>query len=240
MRGEFGWENGERDTRVLFKTSSNGKFLVHSKVNPSDVSFYNQVENYGTKKVPRNNSKFAIGCDPFDHSITTSKERSDGAAYVYRKFDAMDELSESFLVEYLNRPDKAEIFYEDMIKMAHFFGCELLSEDNKVGLIKYFEYRGYDKFLTKMPNSSKFGVSASVKMHQQIAEQTETYIEENIHKVIFKNLLEDWLHFDINKTTKFDAAMASGYTLIAASKSKFAQKIEEKQHIYDVREIFPF
>lgn len=240
LRGEFVWENGERDTRVLFKTSSNGKFLVHSKVNPSDTSFYNQVENYGTKKVPRNSNKFAIGCDPFDHSITTSKERSDGAAYVYRKFDAMDELSETFLVEYLNRPDKAEIFYEDMIKMAHFFGCELLSEDNKVGLIKYFEYRGYDRFLTKMPNSSKFGVSASVKMHQQIAEQTETYIEENIHKVVFKNLLEDWLHFDINKTTKFDAAMASGYTLIAASKSKFAQKIEEKQHIYDVREIFPF
>ena len=152
----------------------------------------------------------------------------------------MDELSETFLVEYLNRPDKAEIFYEDMIKMVHFFGCELLSEDNKVGLIKYFEYRGYDKFLMKMPGSTKFGVSASVKIHQQIAEQTETYIEENVSKVRFKNLLNDWLHFDINKTTKFDAAMASGYTLIAASKSKFAQKIEEKQNIYDVREIFLF
>ena len=240
LRGEFVWENGERDTRVLFKTSSNGKFLVHSKVNPSDAGFYNQVENYGTKKVPKNTSKFVIGCDPFDHSITTSKERSDGAAYVYRKFDAMDELSETFLVEYLNRPDKAEIFYEDMIKMVHFFGCELLSEDNKVGLIKYFEYRGYDKFLMKMPGSTKFGVSASVKIHQQIAEQTETYIEENVSKVRFKNLLNDWLHFDINKTTKFDAAMASGYTLIAASKSKFAQKIEEKQNIYDVREIFLF
>ena len=240
LRGEFVWENGERDTRVLFKTSSNGKFLVHSKVNPTDAGFYNQVENYGTKKVPKNTGKFAIGCDPFDHSITVSKERSDGAAYVYRKFDALDELSETFLVEYLNRPDKAEIFYEDMIKLAHFFGCELLSEDNKVGLIKYFEYRGYDKFLMKMPGSTKFGVSASVKMHQQIAEQTETYIEENIHKVVFKNLLDDWLHFDINKTTKFDAAMASGYTLIAASKSKFAQKIEQKQNIYDVREIFLF
>ena len=35
-------------------------------------------------------------------------------------------------------------------------------------MIKYFEYRGYDKFLTKMPGASKFGVSASVKMHQQI------------------------------------------------------------------------
>jgi hypothetical protein len=125
-----------------------------------------------------------------------------------------------------------------MIRLCHFFGCEILSEDNKVGLIKYFEYRGYERFLTRMPNSTKYGISATVKTHQQIAEETENYHLDNLHKVIFVELLDDWLHFNINKTTKFDAAMAAGYTLIAASNSKFAQKVEQKQKLYDVREIF--
>lgn len=238
LQGDFVWENGVRDSKVIFTEKSNGKFKVHTKINPFDSSFYNQVQEYGTKKVPKNNNKYAIAVDPFDHNITTSNERSDGAAYAYRRYDAMDELSETFLVQYINRPDKAEIFYEDMIRLCHFFGCEILSEDNKVGLIKYFEYRGYDRFLTKMPNSPKYGISATVKTHQQIAEETENYHLDNLHKVIFVELLDDWLHFNINKTTKFDAAMAAGYTLIAASKSKFAQKVEQKTKLYDVREIF--
>lgn len=237
LRGEFMWENGVRDSRVIFKKTSNGKFLVHSKLNPTDSSYYNQVREFGTKKAPIEAKKFAIGCDPFDHNITTSTQRSDGAAYCYKTFDAVHELSETFVVEYLNRPDKAEIFYEDMIKLVHFFGCTILPEDNKVGLIKYFEYRGYERFLFK--NGAKFGVSATVKTHQQIAELIETYVEENISKTIFKNLLLDWLKFDINKTTKFDATMASGYTLMLANGSRFAQKQQEvKPRLYDVREIF--
>lgn len=237
LRGEFMWEKGERDTRVIFKETSNGKFLVNKRLNVFDDFNYNDIQQYGTKKAPKNNAKFAMGVDPFDHSIITSKG-SDGACYVFRRYDAADELSETFLVEYLNRPDTAEIFYEDMIKLVHFFSCQALIEDQKIGLIKYFEARGYEKFLFRIPNSVKYGISASQKTHQQIAEQTEIYINENLHKVIFKNLLQDWLLFDIKNTTKFDAAMSSGYTLIAASGSKFASAAKQEQKLYDVREIF--
>lgn len=237
LRGEFMWDKAERDTRVVFKETSNGKFLINKKLNVFDDFSYNDIQEYGTKKAPKNNAKFAMGVDPFDHSIITSKG-SDGACYVFRRYDAADELSETFLVEYLNRPDTAEIFYEDMIKHVHFFSCQALIEDQKIGLIKYFEARGYEKFLFRIPNSIKYGISASQKTHQQIAEQTEIYINENLHKVIFKNLLQDWLLFDIKNTTKFDAAMSSGYTLIAASGSKFIGNAKVEKKLYDVREIF--
>lgn len=237
LRGEFMWDKAERDTRVVFKETSNGKFLINKKLNVFDDFSYNDIQEYGTKKAPKNNAKFAMGVDPFDHSIITSKG-SDGACYVFRRYDAADELSETFLVEYLNRPDTAEIFYEDMIKLVHFFSCQALIEDQKIGLIKYFEARGYEKFLFRIPNSIKYGISASQKTHQQIAEQTEIYINENLHKVIFKNLLQDWLLFDIKNTTKFDAAMSSGYTLIAASGSKFIGNAKVEKKLYDVREIF--
>lgn len=237
LRGEFMWDKGVRDSRVIFRETSNGKFLVNKKLNVFEDFNYNDVQEYGTKKAPKHATKFAMGVDPFDHSIITSKG-SDGACYVFRRYDAADELSETFLVEYLNRPDTAEIFYEDMIKLVHFFSCQALIEDQKIGLIKYFEQRGYERFLFRIPGSAKYGISASQKTHQQIAEQTEIYISENLEKVIFKNLLEDWLLFDIKNTTKFDAAMSSGYTLIAASGSKFAQANKQEQKLYDVREIF--
>lgn len=239
-RGDFVWKNGERDTTVEFVKKSNGKFLVAKEANVFDVGAFNQVRTMGSKKAPLYPHKYKAGVDPFDHSETTSDQRSNGAAYLMRAFDAMDENSEAVLVEYINRPDKAEVFYEDMIKMVHYFGCMILPEDNKVGIIKYFEFRGYERFLYKAPGSNKYGVSASPKTHQQIAELHEYYIQENIHKCKFKNLLLDLLKFNLKKTTKFDAAMAFGYTLMLNNSSRFAVKQEDKQKLYEIRDLFPF
>lgn len=240
LQGDFIWDKGERDGKVIFVEKQNGRYKVHSDIGVFDTAFYNDIKHVGTKKYPNATTKYSMGVDPFDHSITVSKDRSDGAGYVYRKFDALDEYSETFLVQYLHRPEKAEIFYEDMLKLAHFFGCKVLAEDNKVGMINYFVSRGYENFLEKLPNANKYGVSASSKVHQQIAEVTESYINDNLHKVRFYELLKDWLEFNINKTTKFDAAMASGYTLISANNAKFIQKVEKSNYIYEVRDVFPF
>jgi hypothetical protein len=236
--GDFVWKDGIRDSVVVFNEKSNGKFKVHKKANVFDTNYYNQVEQHGSRKIPKDNNKYSLGVDPYDHDDTVGNDRSNGAAFVYRRFDVMNEMSETFLVQYINRPQKADIFYEDIIKLCHFFGCEVLCEDNKQGLIKYFTYRGYDRFLTRLAGANKYGISATVKVHQQIAEETEAYIIDNLPKVLFEELIDDWLGFNLKKTTKFDAAMAAGYTLIAASKSKFAQAVEQKKQLYDVREIF--
>jgi len=84
-----------------------------------------------------------------------------------------------------------------------------------VGIKRYFEERGYEEFMLWLPNSIKPGISGHKKTHQEIAEATESYVEEYSNKVFFKSLLSDWLEFDINNTTKYDAAMAAGYALIA-------------------------
>ena len=52
--------------------------------------------------------------------------------------------------------------------------------------------------------------------------------EDEIGRVFFINLLKDWLEFDINDRTKFDATMASGITLLASQK-KIKPKTEIKQ-----------
>ena len=237
QQGELLWKGAEKDSIVIFAPKVNGRFLISNKI---DVSLHgNAVQTRGTKKYPLNKTKFVAGADPFDHNIVAQGSRmSDGAGYVYAKFDAASNISETFVCEYLYRPQTSDMYYEDMIKMCVFFGCEILSENNKIGLIKYFESRGYEKFLMKLPNARTYGVPANAKTHQQMVEELEVYVYENCEKIIYKTLLEDLLKFDINNTTKFDAAMAAGWTLVGAGKKKIINKVEDKK-IYDIREIFP-
>ena len=66
-----------------------------------------------------------------------------------------------FVAEYASRPDLASIFYEDVLMCAFFYGYPLLVENNKYGIVRYFESRGYDGYLMdrpdflKVPGSSK-------------------------------------------------------------------------------------
>jgi hypothetical protein len=237
VRGNFLWEDGMRDTNVIFVKDKKGKFLLHKDLDLNQG--WNAVAVMGTKKKPLNTTKLVAGADPFDHNTTVDSRRSDGAGYVYHKFDATEKLSETFVCQYLFRPQTSDIYYEDMLKMCHFFGCKLLPEDNKIGIIKYFEVRGYERFLMKLPGSKKYGISANSKTHQQMVEELELYVYENVDKIIYKDLLSDLLKFDIKKTTKFDAAMAAGWTLVGAGKKKFTNTQPEKKKIYDIKDIFP-
>jgi hypothetical protein len=119
--------------------------------------------------------------------------------------------------------------------MAAYYGCQVLFENQKIGILHYFEERGYGKFLMWLPDRNQPGIAASPKTHQYIAELTEAYIKDYIDKVYYTDLIQDWLEFDISNTTKFDAAMAAGYALIA-DQVKVAKK--DLSEVRDVRQYF--
>jgi hypothetical protein len=156
--------------------------------------------------------------DPVDHNVTEDGRRSNGAGMVLQKYSAAREndiYNYAFVAKYAYRPESVQIFYEDMIKMAVYYGAPVLFENQKIGLMHYFDDRGYAPFLMWLPERNQPGIAASAKTHQQIAELTEDYINKMHDRVYFKDLIQDWLEFDISKTTKFDLAMAAGYALIA-------------------------
>jgi hypothetical protein len=232
-KGDFIWKDGVRDSEVIWVKSHTGRYRIHWLF--EEDSEANNVIKRGTTYSPTNNGRFVIGIDPFDHSITVDDRRSDGAAYVMKKYDSSDqEQSFKFVVEYIHRPPTANMFYEDMIKLCHYFSCQMLFEDNKIGIKNYFEERGYAKFLMWLPGSIKPGISGSVKSHQLIAEITEEYIVHYCKRVPFIQLIKDWLEFDINKTTRFDAAMAAGYTLIGDS----VKVLKQRKAVNDVSKLF--
>jgi len=237
QRGSFEWENGIKDTKVIWNPSANGKYLLAWNFDKEEQT--NKVVRRGTSCSPGNDLRFVMGVDPYDHDVTEDNVRSLGAGAVLKRHDpTLDDnnpFNRSFVCLYLHRPDTSDLFYEDMIKMAVYFGCGILAEDNKYGIFKYFEARGYSDFMIWFEDREKPGISASKNSHQTLADVTEAYIKNCCHKTWFKVLIDQWLKFDINKTTKFDAAMAAGYALIADTYKVDRTTSDE---VYDYQDFF--
>lgn len=209
--------------KVRLVESKNGRFRFAWDF--KDKSMANDVIRRGSSFLPKNNLRFVIGIDPFDHNRTKDGKFSQGAAAVYMKYDPLDpDLSDNFVAYYLSRPPSSAIFYEDMVKLCHYFSCQMLYEDNKPKIGDHFIDRGYGAFLVR-DEKGHAGVSGTQKTHQVIAEHIEAFIEDNCHRVMFPAMLTDWKDLDLDDTTRFDLGMATGYALIAASKILRKEKL---------------
>ena len=231
-KGNFIWTNGEEDSPVRFAPDRNGKFLVSWIPDKEKQNF---MDGKGLK-YPGHEMSIVAGCDPVDHDTTTDGRRSDAAAYVFMKLNMDCEYSHSFICEYVARPPKVSIFYEDMIKMCKFYGCQILVENNRIGLINHFKNRGYEKYLMHRPENThtkfskkqkEYGIPTTGKVVvQAIADAVQTYVydyigyddEGNPGQCFFPRLIKDWAEFEPENRTKYDSTMASGLALLAAQK----------------------
>ena len=244
-QGDFVWEKGEKDSRVVFYPTKNGKWKV-SWMPEGDEQ--NSIIVKNGKKYPGNAQKLVGGCDPYDHDRTTDGRFSKGSLHILHKF-TLDKggAPMQFVCEYLARPPKAEMFHEDMLMSCVFFGCSLLVENNKIGLIRHFERRGYMEYIMERPENThtKFsrgkqkerGIPAnSQAVIQAQAEAVASYIYDYVGYNLqtgevgicyFNDLLLDWAEFDIHNRTKFDATISSSLALLASQKVKVIKKKEE-------------
>ena len=234
-RGEFIWKGGVRDAEVIWIPHRKGKWEISWVPEPEDQ---NVVGSRFNKKFPGRSGNLVAGCDPYDHDTTTDGRRSDAAAHVFHKFSMSSDASMQFVCEYINRPPKAEIFYEDMIKMCVFYGCQILVENNKVGILKHFENRGYYEYLMDRPEMTHTEWSKGKQKTKGIpgsgaavinaqAEAIATYIYDHVGMIAdtgemgrcyFNVLLDDWSRFEIDNRTKYDASISSSLALLASQK----------------------
>ena len=139
-RGSFQWENGVKDTRVIFSPNPQGRFLI-TWTPPSQLQNRQIVKN--GLKYPGNEHIGAFGCDSYDISGTTDNRGSKGALHGLTKFSLDDAPPSTFFLEYVSRPPTAEIFFEDVLMACVFYGMPILAENNKPRLLYYFKRRGY-------------------------------------------------------------------------------------------------
>lgn len=235
-RGSFQWEGGIQDTRVLFVPNNNGRFLV-SWIPPANLQ--NRVIVKNGVKLPANEHIGAFGCDSYDISGTVDKRGSKGSLHGLTKFSMENAPANMFFLEYIARPETAEIFFEDVLMALHFYGMPILAENNKPRLLYYLKRRGYRKFSMNRPDKvyNKLSVTekdiggipnSSEDIKQAHAAAIESYIEdyvgitnEGYGQMYFQRTLEDWGKFNINNRTKHDASISSGLAIMACNKNKY-------------------
>ena len=250
-RGSFHWKNGEKDTQVVWTPDPRGRFLVSWIPNSA---MQNQIIYKNGNKYPANEHIGAFGCDPYDISGTVGGGGSNGSLHGLTKFNMDNAPSNHFFLEYIARPQTAEIFFEEVLMACVFYGMPILVENNKPRLLYHFKNRGYrgfsmnrpDKHFTNLSKTEKElgGIpNSSEDVKQSHAAAIQSYIEkyvgmdtegtyrdsDEMGDMYFTRTIEEWAKFDINNRTKFDAAISSGLAIMANQKNMYlAAKKESK------------
>ena len=239
-RGSFYWKDGVKDSKVVWSPDKRGRFLV-SWTPPAHLQ--NRIEQRNGRNYPGNEHLGSFGCDSYDISGVVVGKGSNGSLHGLTKFNMDEAPSNEFFLEYIARPQTAEIFFEEVLMACIFYGMPILAENNKPRLLYHFKNRGYrgyslnrpDKRYNKLSKTEKElgGIpNTSEDVKQSHAAAIESYIEkyvgidlngdfrdsEEMGTMYFGRTLEDWARFDITNRTKYDASISSGLAIMANQK----------------------
>ncbi len=248
-RGSFQWKNGVKNTKVQFYPNPEGKFRI-SWILPTDMQ--NNIEIKNGIKYPGNKAYGAFGCDSYDISGTTDGGGSNGSLHGLTSFSLSPDVPKSqFFLEYIARPQTAEMFFEDVLMAIIFYGMPILAENNKPRLLYHLKRRGYRGFSMNRPDKARNKLSVTEKelggipntsedIKQAHASAIESYIENNVGitdeehgRMYFQRTLEDWSKFNINNRTKFDASISSGLAIMACQRHLYAPRAERQTRKID-------
>ncbi len=250
-RGSFRWKNGIKDSKVIWSPDKRGRFLVSWTPNKN---LQNSVIEKRGIKYPGNEHLGAFGCDSYDISGTVGGGGSNGALHGLTKFNMDEAPSNEFFLEYIARPQTAEIFFEEVLMACVFYGMPILVENNKPRLLYHFKNRGYRGFSINRPDKHYNRLSkterelggipnTSEDIKQVHAAAIESYIEKHVGldfegafrdsdemgSMPFTRTLEDWAKFDISNRTRHDATISSGLAIMATQKAAYLPEKKESK-----------
>ena len=169
------------------RDDQHGKFYVFW-LPPKELR--NKYVIRGSRKYPANNWLGAGGVDSYDIDETVDERSSNGALHLFTRTNTDGHPSNKFVLEYIERPPYANIFYEDVMMAAEFYGFPLLIENNKYGIVRYFEKKNMIGYVLKRPKeytpegskgTKQYGMpSNSIDIIQTQAQAVEEYVHYNV------------------------------------------------------------
>lgn len=259
--GNFSWENGKQDGIVKWNPDPNGRFWIAKGCHPPS-EFRNRKEmkyiNGVTAWAPIATHVGCFGVDPYNTTKSADGRGSKGAVHLSTKTNTSSLPNERFILEYLDRAPKIEMFFEDVLMAMVYYSMPMLCELSNYQFLTMIRDRGYRHFSMNNPfknfkelgpNEQEFGgtPAQNVKIGDAQFYAIQSYIEDYIgvarveeHRHIgemgsmpFTRTLDQWKQVDPNDRLKFDAYISSSLSRIGN------QKIEVKQKETKVRRV-PF
>lgn len=272
VRGNFEWEGGIKDTTVVWRPNHKGRFLI-AWLPPKELQnrWIEKNNQFGGRsKHPLNEDLGCFGADTYDIDATAGAKLentengseydsgSKGAISGVTAFSMRNVPSNFFFLEYIARPQTAEIFFEDALLACVFYGMPILIESNKARMLYHFKNRGYrgfslsrfdketnrlsptEKLLGGIPSNSAdvinihwTAIEAYVNKYVGYYEQGDDLVpvrEENeIGSCPFNRMLRDWSKFNVGKRTDYDITIASGYALVGVNRKSYKAQLPERK-----------
>lgn len=243
QRGDFMWDGGVEDTRVIWTPSSTGRFILSYQFAHPNLTNAQYKED--GLKIPANTMRFVAGGDPFKFAITKSGKKSQGGGAVFWRFeptlDHGKELSEwqsnRFVCSYLFRPPEMWQYCEDMLMMCVWFGCKIYPEINVPAIRDHFVKRGYGAYLLYSINDKGKaegmpGEHTQSQTIEAIFRAYQHYIKHHGHRERHTDILEQCKDIEW-EMGDFDLFAAGGYALLADQVNTFTPRETQKADISD-------
>ena len=251
IEGILSWENGVKNSRVIFTPVPGGRWhLTQRPKLPNNITYrpvtYKQDGITITKTLPSPASMawYRMGMDPYDSDEIIGKG-SDGAFAVKRRMFLPDEekeirfdhngvvenpedmITNTYVCDYKYRHANPEMFFEDAIMTAWYFGVAVFPELDKPGFVIWAKKNGYAAFIQYEPpditpnRKSRQGTKASTSIISTYVEQLVIYTGIYIWNNHLPRVVDQWSKFVTANRTKYDLAVATGFTELADLENRY-------------------
>lgn len=168
------------------------------------------------------NNLYIAGFDGFDVDklqAASDKRLSNGSIAVKKRFLSISKTYNWYVCTYADRPNTAEEFFENSLKILMYYDCKCNPEYSKIGFIGYVKDRKqFHRFVERPkmcrtdPNDMRFstliGTPATPKVFEYGELAVAKYIEEYCHLIYDIELIAELRDYTPESRTKFDRVVS--------------------------------